>query len=79
MLVSTQGKTGEVLLPTRLEVEYSAVRSWGEQSLVDKASSELLDIQYGYGQCMRYLCNCRRFEGLGSTCSNCGHAYSDHY
>lgn len=31
----------------------------------------------GYGKC--YKCYCKAFEGSYRQCSNCGHAYSDHY
>lgn len=31
----------------------------------------------GYGKC--YKCYCKAFEGSSRQCSNCGHAYSDHY
>lgn len=31
----------------------------------------------GYGRCSK--CECRRFEGSGQCCSNCGHNYRAHY
>lgn len=31
----------------------------------------------GFGRCSK--CNCKKFEGRGQTCGNCGHAYRAHY
>lgn len=31
----------------------------------------------GFGRCSK--CNCKKFEGRGQTCRNCGHAYKAHY
>ena len=32
----------------------------------------------GYGRCYASGCYCRRFEGSGNTCYNCGHGYFRH-
>lgn len=31
----------------------------------------------GFGRCSK--CYCKKFEGRGETCRNCGHAYKKHY
>ena len=39
--------------------------------------SQALQKVAGYGSC--YNCNCKKFEGSGDLCSNCGHNYSRHW
>jgi len=31
----------------------------------------------GFGSCSK--CSCKKFEGRGDVCKNCGHAYKNHY
>ena len=31
----------------------------------------------GFGRCSK--CACKKFEGRGDVCKNCGHAYKKHY
>lgn len=33
----------------------------------------------GFGRCLQSGCHCKKFEGRGETCRNCGHAYKKHY
>jgi len=33
----------------------------------------------GFGRCLIRGCYCKKFEGRGQTCRNCGHAYKKHY
>jgi hypothetical protein len=56
----------------------------GEITFVSPALDTQSDIQpwrCGYGACSKADCNCKGYEGSGSTCANpgCGHGYSDHW
>lgn len=33
----------------------------------------------GFGRCLQSGCYCKKMEGRGETCRNCGHAYKKHY
>lgn len=35
----------------------------------------------GFGACSKSGCNCKEYEGSGSTCANqgCGHSFQDHW
>jgi hypothetical protein len=36
-------------------------------------------LRSGYGACSSSGCNCKSYEGSGSTCENCGHNYDRHW
>ena len=61
----TQGGRGEIRFEGPEFLTRSDVQPW----------------RCGYGACSKSGCNCKGYEGSGSTCANqgCGHSYSDHW
>lgn len=50
----------------------------GEVSAADEDDERWATVpRMGYGACSR--CACQGYEGNGPVCTNCGHAYDDHW
>ena len=59
------------------ELDAPAVFRRGTLQHFDHRREGCPPLHCGWGRC--HQCSCQQFGGTGSNCTNCGHAYADHW